>query len=138
MDNSVERPYHLPTPHAESGLGIIILPLAAPLAFGELAGSKRHGRTLFAVMGVLLLGAIGFSVWSELQGIPVFAGAPFLEGKEMRFGIGQSTLWGVLTTATSNGSVNAMMSSLSPLAGGIAMFQIMLGEVIYGGVGSGV
>ncbi|MCA2959529.1 MAG: potassium-transporting ATPase subunit KdpA [Silvanigrellales bacterium] len=119
-------------------LGIVLLPLAAPLAFGELAGNRRHGRTLFTVMGVLLLGALGFSLWSELQGNPIFGGAPFLEGKELRFGIGHSVLWGTVTTATSNGSVNAMMSSLSPLAGGIAMFQMMLGEIIYGGVGSGV
>ena len=61
-----------------------------------------------------------------------------LEGKETRFGITNSLLWSVSTTAASNGSVNAMISSLSPLAGGIAMFNIMLGEFIFGGIGVGL
>ena len=61
-----------------------------------------------------------------------------MEGKETRFGQGNSVFWSVLTTSASNGSVNAMMESLSPLAGMVAMINIMLGEIIFGGVGSGI
>ena len=61
-----------------------------------------------------------------------------MEGKETRFGLGNSVLWSVMTTSASNGSVNAMMDSLTPLAGMVAIFNIMLGEVIFGGVGSGI
>lgn len=133
------HPFENPTflSNAFQTWALVLLPFAAPLAFGRLAGSRRHGRTLFAVMAVLLLCAVGGTLWSELQTNPIL-GMPFFEGKEMRFGVGASALWVALTTATSNGSVNAMLSSFSPLAGGIAMFQIMLGEVVFGGVGSGV
>jgi potassium-transporting ATPase potassium-binding subunit len=119
-------------------LAIVLIPMACPLVFGNLAGSKKHGWSLFGVMLALLLGVLVFSYWSESQGNPLLSGLPFLEGKEMRFGTGQSVLWSVFTSATSNGSVNAMHSSLSPLSGGLAMLNIMLGEVVFGGVGSGV
>jgi potassium-transporting ATPase potassium-binding subunit len=89
---------------------------------------------------MLILLLVGFSVMliAEYTPNPVFGTASAMEGKETRFGIMNSILWGATTTAASNGSVNAMHSSFSPLAGGIAMLNIMLGEVIFGGVGAGL
>ena len=89
---------------------------------------------MFAIFAVCLAAAVA----SESMRNPALGGLPFMEGKEVRFGIFPSTLWAVATTAASNGSVNAMHSSLSPLAGGVAMFNMMLGEVVFGGVGSGL
>lgn len=119
-------------------LAIVIIPMACPLTFGDLIGSKKHGWLLFGVMLALLGAAQTPSYWSESQGNPLIGGLAFLEGKELRLGTGQSVLWSVFTTATSNGSVNAMHSRLSPLSGGLALLKMMLGEVVFGGVGSAV
>jgi K+-transporting ATPase ATPase A chain len=89
-------------------------------------------------MLILLLAGLAVMLASEYSANPVFGLAGLMEGKELRFGVTNSILWGVTTTAASNGSVNAMHSSFSPLAGGIAMLNIMLGEVIFGGVGAGL
>jgi K+-transporting ATPase ATPase A chain len=86
----------------------------------------------------LLLAGLSVALWSEHSVNPVTGSLSLMEGKETRFGITGSVLWSVSTTAASNGSVNAMMSSLSPLAGMISMINILLGEVIFGGVGSGL
>lgn len=117
---------------------ILMVPAALPFAFGRLVGHYRHGVALFAAMLILFLGALGFALWAEFHGNPTLNGLSFMEGKEQRFGIGTSVLWGMATTVASNGSVNSMLSSFSPVAGGLAMFNIMLGEVVFGGVGSGV
>jgi len=117
---------------------ILILPAALTYTFGILINKRRHGIALLAAMFIIFVSCTGVSLWSELQGNPELNGLPFMEGKEVRFGIPSSVLWETSTTAASNGSVNAMHDSYSPLAGGIAIFDMMMGEVVFGGVGSGV
>ena len=89
-------------------------------------------------MMILLVAAIVLSQWAEHAGNPLFPGMKMLEGKEVRLGVTNSSLWSVATTASSNGSVNCMHSSMSPLGGGIALFNMLLGEVIFGGLGCGL
>ena len=89
-------------------------------------------------MLILLLAGLSISLYAEYSANPVFGHLPLMEGKETRFGITNSVLWATATTAASNGSVNAMHDSLSPIAGMIAMINIMLGEIIFGGVGAGL
>jgi K+-transporting ATPase ATPase A chain len=100
--------------------------------------SRKQGWVIFSVMFILWLGGLAIALASEYTANPVLAVNPVLEGKETRFGTSNSILWAISTTGTSNGSVNSMHSSLSPLAGGMAMFNIMIGEVIFGGVGVGL
>jgi K+-transporting ATPase ATPase A chain len=106
--------------------------------YGRMTGSKRHGRVLWGCMMGLLLAGVAASLASEFAGNPALGSILPMEGKEVRFGPAMSVLWSVITTATSNGAVNAMHDSLSPLSGLVAMLNIMLGEVVFGGVGSGL
>lgn len=119
-------------------LALVLIPAASVYTFGIMIGSKKHAWLLFFAMFVLWAGGIFISFSSEHLHNPVIEVYPILEGKETRLGITNSLLWSVSTTATANGSVNSMMSSLSPLAGGVAMFNIMLGELVFGGVGVGL
>jgi K+-transporting ATPase ATPase A chain len=89
-------------------------------------------------MLILLLIGLSISLYAEYSANPIFGKLALMEGKEMRFGITNSVLWSTSTSAASNGSVNAMHDSLSPLAGMVAMINIMLGEIIFGGVGAGL
>lgn len=117
---------------------ILAVPASMVYAYGLLSGSMRHAWILLAVMLVIWL--IGFvcTIYAESLNNPVLTENPIWEGKEVRFGSISSLLWGTATTATSNGSVNMMHESLSPLAGGIVLFNMMLGEVVFGGVGVGL
>lgn len=117
-------------------LALLAIPAGGVYAFGLLVGARRHARVVFWVMLFFFVGALGLSLWSEYASPGT--GGLALEGKELRFGVTPSILWATATTVASNGSVNAMHSSLSPLAGGLALFNILLGEIIFGGVGSGV
>ncbi|MCE5317951.1 MAG: potassium-transporting ATPase subunit KdpA [Parachlamydia sp.] len=117
---------------------LLLIPAATVYMFGLLIGSRRHAWLLFAVMGIFWLSGMAISLYSEHVHNPVLEAYPVLEGQETRLGAANSLLWTVSTTDTANGSVNAMISSLSPLVGGVAMFNIMLGELIYGGVGVGL
>lgn len=119
-------------------LAIILIPAASVYAYGIMIDSKKHASLLFGVMLFLWIAGILIAFGSEHLHNPSFEAYPNLEGKETRIGVTNSILWTVTTTATSNGSVNAMISSLSPLAGGVAMFNMMLGELIFGGVGVGL
>jgi K+-transporting ATPase ATPase A chain len=109
-----------------------------------MVGDVRQGTAIFLAMAVLFLGGLGVAGWAERQPIPAYAelpvdqGAGNLEGKETRFGVGGSVLWAVATTAASNGSVNAMHDSFTPMGGLVAMFNMMLGEIVFGGVGAGM
>jgi len=85
-------------------------------------------------MLILLIAGLSISLYAEYSANPVFGHLHLMEGKETRFGIVNSVLWSTCTTAVSNGSVNAMHDSLSPIAGMIAMINLMLGEIIFGGV----
>jgi potassium-transporting ATPase potassium-binding subunit len=133
------HPFENPTPISNflEMLSILLLPAALVFAFGKMTGDRRHGRIIFTVMLVLWLAGLGISLFSEFRGNPVDGGLS-LEGKEIRFGVTNSVIWSTATSAASNGSVNAMHDSLTPLAGGVALFNIMLGEIIFGGVGAGL
>ncbi len=117
-------------------LAILALPAACVYAYGLLVGARRHAWVVYGVMLAFFVATLGLSLWSEYAtpGAATLA----LEGKEVRFGVTPSILWASATTVASNGSVNAMHSSLSPLAGGLALFNMLLGEIIFGGIGSGL
>lgn len=134
------HPFENPTPFSNllQMLALLLIPAASVYAYGIMIGSKKHAWLLFFAMLLLWFAGIFLSFTSEHLYNNVINAYPILEGKETRLGINNSLLWSVSTTATSNGSVNAMLSSLSPLAGGVAMFNIMLGELIFGGVGVGL
>ena len=106
--------------------------------FGRMVKDTRQGWALFAAMGVMFIIGLIIANWAELQNNPALTGIANMEGKETRFGISASILFAAVTTATSCGAVNAMHDSLMPLAGLIPMVNMLLGEVIIGGVGSGL
>ncbi len=134
------HPFENPTPLSNmlQMIAILLIPAALTYTYGLMAGAKKEGWILFSVMMILFLIGLSGSLISEHLYNPVLQTASNLEGKELRFGITNSIIWSTATSAASNGSVNAMHSSLSPLAGMIAMINIMLGEIIFGGVGSGL
>jgi K+-transporting ATPase ATPase A chain len=121
---------------------ILALAFALPLVFGRMVGDQRQGWALFGAMGVILLAGVVGAYWAESAGNPIMHGLGVpggnMEGKEVRFGVDMSALWAASTTGTSNGSVNAMHASFTPLGGLVPMFLIQLGEVAPGGVGSGL
>jgi K+-transporting ATPase ATPase A chain len=124
-------------------LAILLIPVALVFAFGRMIRNSRQGWALFCAMGVLLLLGLGLVLWAELSGSPVLrslgvSGGHNLLGKETRFDVISSALWGEATTATSNGSVNAMHDSMMPLSGLVCMFNMGVGEVIFGGAGVGL
>ncbi len=123
---------------------IIALPFALALTFGRMVGDKRQGYALYAVMAVLLVAATVGCYVAESAGNPIVTAAGIdpsmgnMEGKEVRFGVASSTWWAAATTGASNGSVNSMHDSYTPLGGLVPLFLIQLGEVLPGGVGSGL
>jgi K+-transporting ATPase ATPase A chain len=127
------HPMENPTPLSNflQMLAILLIPSALVYAYGRMVGSIRQGWVLWGSMMAMLVIALSVSLASEYT----LGG---MEGKEVRFGIGNSILWSVVTTAASNGSVIAMHDSLTPLAGMVALLNMMLGEVIFGGVGAGM
>jgi len=134
------HPFENPTPLSNflEMLFILLIPAALTYTYGKMVGSVRHGWIIFSVMLILLLTGLSLSLYAEYASNPIFGHLPLMEGKETRFGITNSVLWSTSTSAASNGSVNAMHDSLSPLAGMVAMINIMLGEIIFGGVGAGL
>jgi K+-transporting ATPase ATPase A chain len=135
------HPYENPTPLSNflEMFSLLLIPAALTYTYGVMVGNKRQGWVLYGVMFGVLVAGLAVMIVSEYTPNPVIGGLTgLLEGKETRFGITNSLLWGAATTAASNGSVNAMHSSFSPLAGGVALLNIMLGEVIFGGVGAGL
>lgn len=119
-------------------LSIFIIGSALTHTFGIMTNAKKHGWILFSAMLVMFLSVTALSLASEYTRNPVLQSAGIMEGKETRFGVFSSVLFSSVTTAASCGGVNAMHSSLSPLSGGIAMVNMMFGEVIFGGVGAGL
>jgi K+-transporting ATPase ATPase A chain len=134
------HPFENPTPFSNfmEMLAILLIPSGLTFTYGRFAGSNRKGWTLFTVMFILFISTLFFSLYSEYSINPFTNMAGSMEGKETRFGIANSILWSVATTSASSGSVIAMHDSLSPLSGMIAMFNMMLGEVVFGGVGAGM
>jgi K+-transporting ATPase ATPase A chain len=123
---------------------LLLIPAACCFMFGRMLGDARQGRSLLAAMALLLvplnLVAIGAERGPAPARIEAVAdtGAGFMEGKEVRHGPAESATWATWTTAASNGSVNSMHDSASPLGGGVALLLMLLGEVAFGGVGSGL
>lgn len=144
---NVNSAHPLENPNALSNLiqmlSILAIPVALVFTYGRMVGDRRQGVALFVTMGVLLVAAFVATYAAERVGNPLIAAfadpaAGNMEGKEVRFGIVNSVLWAVTTTAASNGSVNAMHDSLTPLGGLVTMLNIQLGEIVYGGVGVGL
>jgi K+-transporting ATPase ATPase A chain len=134
------HPYENPTPLANflEMWAILLVPASLTYTYGRMVGSARQGWTIFAAMLVLILISLGGMLYAEYATNPITGLSANLEGEEVRFGVANSVLWGAATTAASNGSVNAMLSSFTPLAGGLALVNILLGEVVFGGVGAGL
>ncbi len=134
------HPFENPTPFSNfvEMLAMLLIPVALTFTYGKMVGSARHGWILFTAMLILFVIGLGISIASEHMGNPVFGNLAFMEGKETRIGITGSVLWSAATTAASNGSVNAMHDSLTPVSGMMALINIILGEVIFGGVGAGL
>lgn len=146
------HPYENPTPLSNliEMFAILVISAALTYTFGRMVGNPRQGWALLAVMFVIWLGGLGVTYWAEARANPAFgaygvdsaasamqAGGN-MEGKEVRFGIVNSAIWATATTAASNGSVNSMHDSYTPLGGMVPLVNILLGEIIFGGVGSGL
>lgn len=139
------HPYENPTPLTDymQILGLLIISAALPFTFGILLNNRKQGWAIFMAMAILYLLGLSVALWSEFHGNPILSKFGIqhglnMEGKEVRFGILSSVLFGHSTTVTSCGAVNAMHDSMMPLTGLIFMFNMMVGEVIFGGVGSGL
>ena len=146
------HPFENPTPLANflEMLAILVISAALCYTFGSMVGDTRQGWAVLAAMTITFVALLALAVGSEQRGNPVVAELGTdqaasatqpggnMEGKEVRFGIANSALWATATTAASNGSVNSMHDSYTPLGGLVPMWLMQLGEVIYGGVGSGL
>jgi len=146
------HPFENPTPLSNflEMLSILLIPGALCYTYGKMVNDTRQGWALLAAMTIVLLILLGVTVASEQHGNPALNALGVdqhasslqpggnMEGKDVRFGIVNSALWATVTTAASNGSVNAMHDSFTPLGGLIPMLMMQLGEVIFGGVGSGL
>ncbi len=122
-------------------LSILLIPASLCISFGKAVKDSKQGRTVYAVMLIIFIFSLAAVTASERFTAASYTGVTAtgnLEGKEIIHGIGTSSLWGTATTAASNGSVNAMHDSFTPLSGLIFMFLMQIGEVIFGGVGSGL
>lgn len=140
------HPLENPTPLSNTleWLAILLIPAALCFTFGRLVRDRRQGLVLYLAMLVVLVPLTLLGLWSEQRGVPALAALGVdpsqghLEGKELRLGVASSVLWSTATTAASNGSVNAMHDSFTPLGGLAPLWLIQCGEVIFGGVGSGL
>jgi K+-transporting ATPase ATPase A chain len=146
------HPFENPTPLTNfvQMVSMLLIPAALCFVFGRMVGDTRQGWAVFTAMTLIFVGMAAVSLWAEAQGNPTLkalhldqAPGPWqpggnMEGKETRFGIVASSLFSVITTAASCGAVNAMHDSLTPLGGLVPMWLIQLGEVVFGGAGSGL
>lgn len=146
------NPLENPTPLSNmvEMIALLLIPVACCFAFGRSIRDSRQGKALFLAVLIMLAAALGIVAASEQAGTPQLAqsgevdlsadgqSGGNMEGKETRFGIATSTTWAVFTTAASNGSVNSMHDSYTPLGGMLPMLLMQLGEVVYGGVGCGL
>lgn len=144
------HPFENPTPFTNLLEMFAIFAISAGLTYtlGRMSGSPKHGWAVFAAMSALFFAGILVSYWAEARGNPLLAGVDQsasafqtggnMEGKEVRFGLANSTLWATITTDASCGAVNAMHDSFTPLGGLVPLANIMLGEVVFGGVGAGM
>jgi potassium-transporting ATPase potassium-binding subunit len=122
-------------------LSILLIPAALCVSFGKAVQDHKQGRAIYAVMLILFILCLYAVTVSEYYGSPTYEGVVTsgnIEGKEIIHNVGTSALWATATTAAANGSVNAMLDSFTPLGGGVLMFLMQIGEVVFGGVGSGL
>ena len=146
------HPFENPTPLSNflEVLAIFLIPAALCITFGCYIGDLRQGVAILSAMTLIFVAMLAVCVWAEQSGNPLFerlgldthaselqAGGN-MEGKETRYGVVNSALWATVTTSASNGSVNAMHDSFTPLGGMVPMWMMQLGEVVFGGVGSGL
>jgi len=146
------HPFENPTPLSNflEMLAILLIPAALCYTFGTMVGDTRQGWAVLAAMVIIFIPPLLLGVIQEQAGTPQLAAQSIdltasdqqaggnMEGKETRFGVVNSAIWAAVTTAASNGSVNAMHDSFTPLGGLVPMFLMKLGEVVFGGVGSGL
>jgi potassium-transporting ATPase potassium-binding subunit len=144
------HPFENPTPFTNILEMIAIFAISAGLTYtlGRMTGSQKHGWAVFAAMAVLFFAGVAVAYWAEAKGNPLLAGVDQttsaaqsggnMEGKEVRFGLANSTLWATITTDASCGAVNSMPDSYTPLGGMVPLSNIMLSEVVFGGVGAGM
>jgi K+-transporting ATPase ATPase A chain len=146
------HPFENPTPFSNfiEIVAILLIPAALCYAFGRMVGAGRKGISILIAMTLIFIPLLGFAIWAELGGNPALAGMGIdqtttvlqpggnMEGKEVRFGIMSSALFSVVTTSASCGAVNSMHDSYTPLGGFVQLLMMQLGEVIYGGIGSGL
>ncbi len=133
------HPFENPTRTSNffEAFALLWIPAASLFTFGILIKDHKHALLLFWAMLILFFTGLAVALYAQELHSPLLP-TPSLEGMEVRFGTANSILWAVSTTSSANGSVNAMLSSFSPLAGGIALFNILIGELIFGGVGVGM
>jgi K+-transporting ATPase ATPase A chain len=146
------HPFENPTPLSNflEMLSILLIPAALCYTFGKMIGNTRQGWAILVAMTIIFVALLGVTIWAEQSGNPAISAIGVdqtpsnlqpggnMEGKEARFGTTNSALWATATTAASNGSVNAMHDSFTPLGSLVPMWLMQLGEVVYGGVGSGL
>ncbi|NPV75056.1 MAG: potassium-transporting ATPase subunit KdpA [Anaerolineae bacterium] len=146
------HPFENATPFSNFSemLSILMIPAALCYTFGKMVGDTRQGWALLVAMTIVFVLLLGVAILAEKGGNPVFTVMGVdqaqtninpggnMEGKEVRFGIVNSVLWATATTAASNGSVNSMHDSYMPIGGLVPLWLIQLGEIVYGGVGSGL
>jgi K+-transporting ATPase ATPase A chain len=144
------HPFENPTPFSNflQMLSIFAIPAGLTFTLGKMTGSPRHGWAVWSAMAVLFLAGVVTAYWAEAQGNPLLKGVDQrasatqaggnMEGKEVRFGIANSALFATVTTDASCGAVNGMHDSFTPLGGMVPMVNIMLSEVVFGGVGAGM
>ena len=146
------HPFENPTPFSNfiEIIAILLIPAALCYSFGRMVGAGRKGVSILIAMTLIFLPLLGFAIWAELGGNPALArhgdrpdhvrnpAGGNMEGKEVRFGIMSSALFSVVTTSASCGAVNSMHDSFTPLGGFVQLLMMQFGEVVYGGVGSGL
>jgi K+-transporting ATPase ATPase A chain len=146
------HPFENPTPFSNfiEIIAILLIPAALCYSFGRMVGAGRKGVSILIAMTLIFLPLMGLAIWAEFGSNPAFAGMGIdqtttdlqpggnMEGKEVRFGIMPSALFAVVTTSASCGAVNSMHDSFSPLGGFVQLLMMQFGEVVYGGIGSGL
>jgi K+-transporting ATPase ATPase A chain len=152
FNTNSSHPFENPTPLSNfvEMLSILLIPAALCYTFGKMVKDTRQGWAILTAMALIFVVLLGIVVWAETNGNPALTSLGIdqtqtdlqpggnMEGKELRFGVANSALWAAATTAASNGSVNSMHDSFTPLGGLVPMWFMQLGEIIYGGVGSGL
>lgn len=151
FNSNSSHPYENPTPFCNFLEMVAIFAIGSGLTYtlGRMTGSQRHGWAVWGAMAVLFVAAVSTTYWAEARGNPLLPPAvdqhvsPLqsggnMEGKEVRFGIADSVLWATVTTDTSCGAVNSMHDSYTPLGGMVPLANMMLSEVVFGGVGAGL